>query len=52
MKVKELKNIKIKRVSRNNSYYYYKLKIMNNVFTAGVSYNKSKSKNHQYVMKV
>jgi len=25
---------------------------MNNVFTAGVSYNKSKSKNHQYVMKV
>ena len=44
MKVKELKNIKIKRVSRNNSYYYYKLKIMNNVFTAGVSYNKSESK--------
>ena len=42
MKVKELKNIKIKRVSRNNSYY--KLKIMNNVFTAGVSYNKSESK--------
>ena len=44
MKVKELKNIKIKRVSRNNSYQYYKLKIMNDVFTASVSYNKSESK--------